>query len=73
MELNKDASPKVFVLWGNNAYKKEVLITNPTHMIIKSSHPSPLSARHSFFGGKVFSKINLFLSENKLEKIDFEI
>lgn len=71
--VNKDSKPKVFVLWGNNAIKKEVLITNPKHLIIKTSHPSPLSARHSFFGSKQFSKINSFLLENKIDPIDFTI
>ncbi len=71
-ELAKDPKPKVFVLWGNNAIKKEILITNPNHLIIKTSHPSPLSARHSFFGSKMFSKVNEFLIDNKLEPINFQ-
>lgn len=72
-ELNNDARPKVFVLWGNNAMKKKELITNVNHLIIESSHPSPLSARHSFFGSKVFSRINTFLKETNQEEIDFTI
>ena len=72
-ELNKDNSPKVFVLWGNNAIAKEKLLSNPQHLIIKTSHPSPLSARHSFFGSKVFTKINKFLKSNYIEEIDFKI
>ena len=71
--LNKDNKPKVFVLWGNNAISKSKLITNNNHLIISSSHPSPLSARHSFFGSKVFSKINEFLRKNNINEIDFII
>lgn len=71
--LNKDDAPKVFVLWGNNAIKKGTLINNHRHMIIESSHPSPLSARHSFFGSRVFSRINKFLLSNGLKEIDFEL
>lgn len=71
--LNEDDSPKVFVLWGNNAIRKSKLITNTNHQIISSSHPSPLSARHSFFGSKVFSRINTFLSNNKIQDINFII
>ena len=71
--LNEDDSPKVFVLWGNQSIEKEKLITNDYHLIIKSSHPSPLSARHSFFGSKVFSRINEFLKRNMLEEIDFTL
>ena len=71
--VNQDDRPKVFVFWGNEAKKKVKLITNPNHLVITSSHPSPLSARHSFFGSKVFSKINLFLSDNQQPQIDFRI
>ncbi len=71
--LNKDDRPKVFVLWGNNAISKSRLITNSNHLIISSSHPSPLSARHSFFESKVFSRINEFLKKNGITEIDFDV
>jgi len=71
--LNNDERPKVFVLWGNNAISKSKLIANKNHLIISSSHPSPLSARHSFFGSKVFSKTNDFLIKNGYDKIDFKV
>ena len=71
--LNKDNKPKIFVLWGNNAISKSKLISNNHHLIITSSHPSPLSARHSFFGSNVFSRINDFLIKNKIDNINFEI
>ena len=60
-ELNKREKPIVFVLWGNFARSKKVLITNSQHCIIESPHPSPLSASRGFFGSKPFSKINNFL------------
>ncbi|QMS84277.1 uracil-DNA glycosylase [Candidatus Xianfuyuplasma coldseepsis] len=71
--LNDDPAPKVFVLWGNNAKQKRRFITNPNHLILSSSHPSPLSARYSFFGSRMFSKINQFLIKNQREPIDFTI
>lgn len=71
--LNKDDSPKVFVFWGNNARKKNSFITNQKHLVIESSHPSPLSARHSFFGSRVFTKINHFLKSSQLSEINFEL
>lgn len=71
--LNDKESPCVFILWGNNAIAKEKFITNPKHLIIKSSHPSPLSARRGFFGSKVFSKTNQFLKDNKEEEINWKI
>ena len=70
-ELNNDDSPKVFVLWGNQAYEYENMITNVNHKIIKSAHPSPLSAYRGFFGSKPFSKINEFLKEHDLKEIDW--
>lgn len=72
-ELNKDIRPKVFVLWGNNAIKKKDLISNHNHLIIESSHPSPLSARHSFFGSRVFSRINTYLKETNQAEINFTL
>lgn len=71
--LNENDTPKVFVLWGNNAKAYQKLITNPHHLVIMSSHPSPLSARHSFFGSNVFLRINDFLRKNHRVEIDFEI
>ena len=53
-----------FILWGNDAIKKASLLNNPTHLIIKSAHPSPLSAYRGFFGSKVFSKTCEFLNCN---------
>jgi len=51
----------VFVLWGNDAQKKENLINCKKHKIIKSVHPSPLSASRGFFGNKNFLLINEYL------------
>ena len=72
-QLDIDNRPKVFVLWGNNAKAKKVLIKNKKHLILTSSHPSPLSARHSFFGSRVFSKINAFLRKTNQKEICFKI
>ena len=70
-ELNKDNSPKVFVLWGNQAYEYEKIIKNSNHLIIKSAHPSPLSAYRGFFGSKPFSRINEFLISKNIDPIDW--
>ncbi len=69
--LNEDSSPKIFVLWGNDAFKFKQYITNPIHEVINSAHPSPLSAYRGFFGSKPFSKINSFLKKNNLSEIDW--
>lgn len=71
--LNKKETPVVFILWGKNAISKEKLITNKNHLILKSVHPSPLSASRGFFGTKPFSKTNEFLRKNGLAEIDWQI
>ncbi len=71
--LNSKKTPIVYLLWGNDAKKKEKLITNKKHLILKSVHPSPLSAHRGFFGCKHFSKANTFLYENNLKAIEWQI
>ena len=71
--LNERQEPLVFILWGNFARSKKFLITNKRHLIIESAHPSPLSARHGFFGSKPFSKTNEFLKKNNIKEIDWKI
>ena len=69
--LNKKNEPVVFILWGNFARSKKTLITNPKHLIIESTHPSPFSAYNGFFGSKPFSKTNNFLIKNNIKPIDW--
>ena len=59
--LNELKHPVIFILWGKPAQDKEKLITNPSHIILKAPHPSPLSAYRGFFGSKPFSKVNEIL------------
>lgn len=71
--LNERQDPLVFILWGNNALAKTSLIANPEHYIIKSPHPSPLSASRGFFGSRPFSKANSFLRSLGKTPIDWQI
>lgn len=71
--LNEKEKPVVFILWGKNAISKIPFITNKNHLILKSVHPSPLSANGGFFGSKPFSKTNQFLKQNGLKEIDWQI
>ena len=54
-QLNLIDRPIVFILWGSPAQKKCSMLNNPKHLILKSVHPSPLSAYRGFFGSKPFS------------------
>ena len=71
--INEKTDPVVFLLWGNNAINKKKLITNKQHLILSSTHPSPLSASRGFFGSKPFSKINKFLISVNKAPIDWQI
>ena len=72
-KINEKDEPVVFLLWGRNAQNKASLITNPKHLILKCSHPSPLSAYNGFFGCRHFSKTNAYLIQNGLTPIDWQI
>ncbi len=71
--LNEKDTPVVFILWGSYARSKKNLITNNKHLIIESSHPSPLSAYNGFFGSRPFSRTNKFLKDNGLKEIEWQI
>jgi uracil-DNA glycosylase len=63
----------VFILWGKFAQNKEALIDTKKHLVIKSAHPSPLSANNGFFGSRPFSKTNNWLMKHGLDPIDWAI
>lgn len=63
----------VFLLWGAYAQKKSSLIDDSKHLILKAVHPSPLSVYRGFFGSKHFSQANQFLTQNKIEPIDWKL
>ena len=71
--LNTKEEPIVFILWGKFAQSKKIYITNPKHLIIESSHPSPYSANVSFFGSRPFSRTNEYLKKNNIEPIDWRL
>lgn len=71
--LNEKEHPIVYILWGSAAQSKQKLIDTSKHFIIKSPHPSPLSAYRGFFGSKPFSKANEILRESGLPEIDWQI
>lgn len=71
--LNERKKPVIFLLWGNDAKKKQELITAPQHIILTAAHPSPLSASRGFFGCGHFAKVNNMLTAMNKAPIDWQI
>ncbi|MBP8184338.1 MAG: uracil-DNA glycosylase, partial [Pseudomonas sp.] len=63
----------VFLLWGAHAQTKEKLIDASKHLVLKSVHPSPLSAYRGFIGNGHFSRTNKFLGQNGETLIDWRL
>jgi len=72
-KLSDEKEGLVFILWGSYAQAKAQLIDTKKHHIIKSVHPSPLSAYGGFFGSKPFSKANTILEKQGKAPIDWQI
>lgn len=72
-KLSEKKEGLVFILWGNYAQAKEVLIDTSKHHILKTVHPSPLSASRGFFGCRHFSKANEILQKLGKGPIDWEL
>ncbi len=71
--LNAHRQNLVFVLWGNYAQKKGAIIDEKKHLVLKSVHPSPLSAHRGFFGNHQFSKINQYLIAHQQPAIKWQL
>lgn len=71
--LNTQRKGLVFVLWGSYAQKKGALIDEKNHLVLKSVHPSPLSAHRGFFGNHQFSKIDQHLIQHGEKPIDWQV
>ncbi|WP_347053409.1 uracil-DNA glycosylase [Flavobacterium olei] len=71
-KISEESENVVFLLWGGFAQKKAALIDAKKHHILKSGHPSPLSANRGFwFGNKHFSQTNDFLKSKGLKEIEW--
>ena len=71
--LNMHRDGLVFILWGNYAQKKGAFIDESKHLVLKSVHPSPLSAHRGFFGNHQFSSINQYLIKQGQTPIDWQL
>ena len=69
--LSQRSQPCVFLLWGSHAQKKGSMIDQSRHLVLQSSHPSPLSAHRGFFGCRHFSRANEFLAAHGMTPIDW--
>ncbi|MDE7396354.1 MAG: uracil-DNA glycosylase [Muribaculum sp.] len=71
MRLNCDRENLVFILWGSYAIQKGQFIDTTRHCVIKSAHPSPLSAYRGFFHSRPFSRANEYLINHGYTPIDW--
>ena len=71
--LNNQEHTIVFLLWGKQAEKKKELITNPNHLVLITSHPSPFSARRGFLGCNHFKLANEYLAKNDIDEINWKL
>lgn len=71
--VSQEKSGVVFILWGRFAQAKESLIDGNKHLVLKSAHPSPLSAYNGFFGCQHFSKTNKYLEQEGKSGIDWTL
>ena len=63
----------VFMLWGNYARAKKILINTQKHLVLEAAHPSPFSVHNGFFGCQHFSKANDYLRQHGIEPIDWNV
>ena len=68
-----DQSPRALLLWGAKAQKLGAALKHPDHLRIEAAHPSPLSARHGFFGSRPFSRVNDWLKTRGEPPIDWTL
>ena len=61
----------VFMLWGNYAQQKGAFIDSTKHLVLKSVHPSPLSAYRGFIGNNHFALANNYLKEHGKREIEW--
>ncbi|MCH5172219.1 MAG: uracil-DNA glycosylase [Erysipelotrichales bacterium] len=71
--INEQNQPIVFILWGSYARSLKKYLNNPNHLILESTHPSPLSAnRGGFFNQYHFLKANKFLKDHGESEINWQ-
>lgn len=71
--INEELDGVVFLLWGSYAQKKAAFVDQQKHLVLKSVHPSPLSAHRGFFGNHQFSQTNQFLQQRGKMPVDWQL
>jgi uracil-DNA glycosylase len=71
--LNEQREGLVFMLWGSYAQKKGRFIDASRHCVLKSPHPSPLSAHRGFLGNSHFSQANAYLAGRGVAQVDWAL
>lgn len=71
--LNREREGLVFMLWGSYAQKKGGIVDPRRHRVLKTTHPSPLSAHRGFLGSGHFSAANAYLIRQGLAPIDWSL
>jgi len=71
--LNREREDLVFLLWGSYAQAKGKVIDTNRHCVLRTTHPSPLSAYRGFLGSGHFSKTNNFLRKRGIAQIDWSL
>lgn len=69
--LAEEKDNLVFILWGNYAQRKGAFIDSSKHLVLKSVHPSPLSAFRGFIGNNHFVLGNEYLRSHGIKEIDW--
>lgn len=72
-KISDERKNVVFLLWGKFAQEKRVLVDEKKHLILRSTHPSPLSAHTGFFGNRHFSTTNEYLADHGIDPIDWSL
>lgn len=75
--VERQPRPVAYILWGKSAQKKveqnHLGEGDYPRLVLKSNHPSPLSASRGFFGSRPFSQVNAFLTDHGVEPVDWQI
>jgi len=69
--LNREREHLVFMLWGSYAQRKGQFIDRRRHLVLQTSHPSPLSVYRGFDGCGHFSQANRYLIQHGLQPIEW--